>query len=103
MSEVFAPVPGGIALTLRVTPNASATRIEGIERRDDGSTVLRIRVTAPPDRGKANKAVIALLAKTLSVPKSSVTLIAGETARHKRVRIEGDAEALAASCRLWLG
>jgi uncharacterized protein YggU (UPF0235/DUF167 family) len=77
-----------------VTPNAGADRIEGAEGRDDGSAVLRVRVKAVPDKGKANAAVIALLAKALGVPKSAVTLVAGDTARLKTVAIEGDSEAL---------
>ncbi|WP_363278451.1 DUF167 family protein [Devosia sp.] len=85
----------GILVTLRVTPNAGADRIEGVEQRDDGSAVLRIRVTAVPDKGKANAAVIALLGKALGVPKSAITLVSGETARQKTVRINGDVEALA--------
>jgi uncharacterized protein YggU (UPF0235/DUF167 family) len=64
--------------------------------RDDGSAVLRVRVKAVPDKGKANAAVIAVLAKALDVPKSAVTLISGETARLKTVEIEGDPAALAA-------
>ena len=78
-----------------MTPNAGATRIEGVEARDDGSSVLRVRVTAPPDKGKANKAVIALLAKALSVPKSALTITAGETARLKTVRLAGAPDDLA--------
>jgi hypothetical protein len=64
--------------------------------RDDGSAVLRVRVKAVPDKGKANAAVIAVLAKALGVPKSAVTLISGDTARLKTVEIEGDPAALAA-------
>ena len=82
---------------LRITPNASADRIEGTETRDDGSTVLRLRVTAVPDKGKANVAVIALLAKALGVPRSAITLVSGETARLKTVRIAGNAIDLSAS------
>ena len=63
-----------------------ATLIEGVEIRDDGSAVLKLRVAAVPDKGKANAAVIALLAKALGVPKSSISLIAGDTARLKTVR-----------------
>jgi len=91
------PERGGLLLSLRVTPNAGADRIDGIERRDDGTAVLRIRVTAVPDKGKANAAVIALLAKTLGMPKSSVTLVSGETARLKIVRLDGDPDELAAA------
>jgi uncharacterized protein (TIGR00251 family) len=90
-------VPGGVLVFLRVTPNASADRIEGAETRDDGTAVLRLRVTAVPDRGKANAAVIALLAKALGVPKSAITLVSGETARLKTVRIAGDPEAVIAA------
>lgn len=53
------------------------------------------RVSAPPVEGAANQAVVALVAKTFGVPKRDVALIAGETARVKRLRIEGDPQALA--------
>ena len=73
-----------------MTPNAGSDRIYGTELRDDGSAVLRVRVKAVPDKGKANAAVIALLAKALDVPKTAVTLVSGDTARRKTVVIEGD-------------
>jgi len=59
--------------------------------------VLRLRVRAVPDRGKANAAVVALLARHLGVPKSAIALLAGETARLKTVRVAGDPAALAAA------
>lgn len=77
-------------LRLRVTPNAGRDVIEGFEDLADGTTVLRIRVSAVPDKGKANAAVIALLAKALRLPKSAITLVSGDTARLKTVRIDGD-------------
>ena len=86
--------PRGVRLHLRVTPNADADRIEGVEQRDDGNAVLRLRVAAVPDKGKANAAVVALLAKALDVPRSDVTLVAGETARQKTIEILGDGPAL---------
>jgi uncharacterized protein YggU (UPF0235/DUF167 family) len=87
---------GGVRLRLRVTPNAGADRIEGSEIRDDGTAVLRVRVAAVPDKGRANAAVIALLADALRVPKSAVALTAGETARLKTVEVAGDAATLIA-------
>lgn len=86
----------GLTLYLRVTPNSGADRIDGTELRDDGSAVLRVRVTAAPDKGKANTAVIALIAKALGVPKSAVTLVSGDTARLKTLEVEGDPAELAA-------
>lgn len=85
-----------LILTCRVTPNAALDRIEGIEQRDDGSAVLRIRVTAVPDRNKANQAVIALLATALGRPKSAFSLVSGHTARIKSVAIAGEAPQIAA-------
>lgn len=79
-------------LFLRVTPNAGADRIEGVETRDDGSVVLRVRVKAVADKGKANAAVIALLAKALGVAKSDLTLVSGETARLKTLAVPAEAE-----------
>lgn len=79
-----------------MTPNAGRTLIEGVEALADGTAVLRLRVAAVPDKGKANAAVIALLSKTLGVPKSAITLLAGDTARLKTVAIAGDAATLIA-------
>ena len=87
----------GLTLHLRVTPNAGVDRIEGVERRDDGSAVLRVRVKAVPDKGKANAAVIALNATALGVPKSAISLISGDTARLKTLHISGDAADLASA------
>ncbi|WP_297110033.1 DUF167 family protein [uncultured Devosia sp.] len=84
----------GLILHLRVTPNAGRDVIEGAELRDDATSVLRVRVAAAPDKGKANTAVIALLARTLGVPKSSVSLVNGETSRFKSIRVDGPAGAL---------
>ena len=85
----------GLLLAVRVTPNAGVDRIEGIERRDDGRVVIRLRVAAVPDKGKANAAVIALLAARLEVPKSAISVVAGETARLKTVALAGDPGVLA--------
>ena len=90
MSEPFRRAATGVTLRIRVTPNAGADRIEGLEVRDDGDTVLKLRVAAVPDKGKANAAAIALLAKALGVPKSGVTLVAGDTSRLKTLAIAGD-------------
>lgn len=86
-----------MTLYLRVTPNAGRDAVEGFERRDDGTSVLRVRVRAVPDRGKANAAVVVLLSKALGVPKSSITVVVGETARLKTLAVAGDQQRLAAA------
>ena len=69
---------------MRLIPRAGRSEV-GPER----SGVLVVRVTAPPVEGKANAALRRLLAKRLGVPLGSVTIVRGEIAREKLVRIEG--------------
>lgn len=85
-----------VRLSLRLTPNAGRDGIDGAETGADGERVLKARVTAVPEKGKANKAVIELLAKALKLPKSSISVISGDTARKKILRIDGDTEEIAA-------
>ncbi|MEQ8599064.1 MAG: DUF167 family protein [Devosia sp.] len=89
----------GLLLFLRVTPNAGRDAIDGSQTRDDGSVVLRVRVAAVLDKGRANAAVIALIAKALGVPKSSIALVSGDTGRLKTLSVSGPADALAARAR----
>lgn len=71
--------------------------MDGVEQRDDGTAVLRVRVSAVPDKGKANAAVVALIAGMLGVPRSSIRLVSGETSRVKTLDVMGDGTALAAA------
>jgi len=72
-------------ITIRLQPRASRDEIIGW----NDERVLRVRVKAPPVDGAANTALVQLLAKSVGVPKSKVTLIAGATARNKVVEIDG--------------
>ncbi|MEX6506989.1 DUF167 family protein [Jiella sp. M17.18] len=92
----FAPAADGILLFVRLTPRSSADRIEGIAEDAAGSVWLAARVRAVPEFGKANAALIALLAKRLKVPKSSIAIMSGETSRSKTVRISDPPDGLAA-------
>ncbi len=74
----------GATLSVRIQPNASKNEVVGIV--DD---VLKIKINAPPVDGKANKECIKFLAKVLDVSKSQVSIIGGEKARSKVVRIFG--------------
>ncbi len=71
-------------LSVRVQPGASKNEVIGFQ-----ADVLRVRVTAPPQEGRANKALVELLSDWLGVPKRSVTIIRGETSRDKVVEVRG--------------
>jgi uncharacterized protein (TIGR00251 family) len=71
-------------LRLRIQPGASRAGIVG--RHGDG---WKVRVTAAPEAGRANEAVLRLLSETLSVPRDSLTLVSGHAARDKTVRLDG--------------
>lgn len=86
----------GLSVTIRLTPRGGRDALDGIETLADGRSVLKARVRAAPTESEANAALVALLAKTLDVPRRTVTLAAGDTARIKRIVIEGDGAALAA-------
>jgi uncharacterized protein (TIGR00251 family) len=73
----------GAALTVRVTPRARKTEVGGIL--EDGT--LRIRVAQPPVEGKANKALLAFLAKVLGVRKNRIEIVAGARGLDKIVSI----------------
>ena len=87
---------GAVSFHLRLTPKGGRDAVEGWETASDGSEHLKARVRAVPEDGKANTALIALLAKVLAVPKSSIRIASGATARLKRLEITGDAAVLAA-------
>jgi uncharacterized protein YggU (UPF0235/DUF167 family) len=83
-----------LRLSVRLTPHGGRDLLEKLETSADDDVVLRARVSAVPENGKANKALIALLAKSLRVPKSTISFISGETARKKILRIDADPEDL---------
>ena len=80
---------GGIELAVRLTPRGGAARIEGVTE-SDGHPCLKVRVPAPPVEGAANEALAAFLAKSLGLPRSAVTLTAGDRARVKRLHLRGE-------------
>lgn len=88
-----------VLLPVRLTPKSSRDAIEGIEHLSDGRRVLKARVRAVPEGGKANEALIKLIAKALSVPASAVKLEAGAASRIKTLRVTGDPAGLAAGLR----
>ncbi len=92
---------GAVRLTVRLTPKADRDRIDGIGQLDDGRAVARIRVRAVPADGAANAALIAVIAKALRRPKSSVEIVSGHSQRVKQVRVAGDPGALVPLLEAW--
>lgn len=92
----------GLKVFLRLQPNAGHNALGGLTRRADGQAVLQAKVTAAPQDGRANAALIKLLAKAWKLPKGQITLLAGHKDRNKTLLIGGDGPALEARLSAWL-
>ncbi len=77
-------MPQGCRIDLRIIPNAKQNRVEGVY-----GDQIKIRLQAPPVDGKANKALIKFLSKTLEIPGKAVQVTAGAQSRNKSVVISG--------------
>lgn len=85
---------GGVSVAVRLTPKGGRDAVDGIEILSDGRAVLKVRVRAAPTEGEANEALCRLMAKSVGVPPRDVALVAGATARIKRLAISGDGPTL---------
>jgi uncharacterized protein (TIGR00251 family) len=85
----------GVTVDLRVQPRARRTALESTEG------TLKAVVTAPPQDGKANEAVIALLAEAWRLPKASFDIVKGGSSRTKTVSVAGEPAALAERIAQW--
>jgi uncharacterized protein (TIGR00251 family) len=74
-------------IRVKVIPRSSKTEIAGMEK-----DIYRVKITDPPVEGKANKALIALLAEKLGIAKRDIEITAGKTSRMKTVRVQGMSE-----------
>jgi uncharacterized protein len=75
---------GGVTFAVKVHPRAKKNAIAG-----QVGDALKVALNAPPVDGKANEACVRFLADILRVPRSSVTIAAGETSRNKLIRVTG--------------
>ncbi len=83
------PLPdGSLLLRLHVQPRAAGNGLVGLQ-----GDALKLRLTTPPVDGKANKAVLAYLAKAFNLPKSALAIRSGQQSRSKAVLIRGADEA----------
>lgn len=78
------PTETGCELAVQVTPRAKKTEVCGVRNHR-----IAIRLNAPPVDGKANRELVRLLRELFRVPKSGITIVAGETSRVKTVQIAG--------------
>ncbi len=74
----------GVVFTAKIVPGSSRTTVAGVL-----ADMVKIRVAAPPEKGKANKCLIAFLAQQLGVKKNSIEILAGQTHPVKQVRVAG--------------
>lgn len=88
-------------MRVRVTPRARATRIDGLMDEADGGVRLRITVTEAADAGRANAAVLALLAREWRLPKTSLAVVSGAADRRKIIHVAGDGASLMEKLHRW--
>jgi uncharacterized protein YggU (UPF0235/DUF167 family) len=86
-----------VLIRVRLTPKSSRDSVDGVETLSDGTKVLKARVRAVPEDGKANAALELLIAEWLEVAKRAATVVGGQTARLKTVAIAGNPAALLAA------
>lgn len=98
----FSVARDGLRVAVKVQPGARRAGIDGAVELAGGKAALKLRVTAPPEAGKANAAVIALLAREWGLPKGAIEVAAGASSRNKVLRVAGEPAALEARLRRWL-
>lgn len=101
-TDLFTAGTEGVRFQLRLQPGASRSGLEGPRRLADGRLALRARVDAPPEGGKANAALIKLLAKSWRLPKGRIAIVNGRSDRLKTLEIAGDPQVLLPRLRAWL-
>ena len=98
----FSVASDGVRVRLRVHPRARRTAVDGLGAEADGAMAIKVAVTAAPEDGKANAAVIALLAKAWGLPKSAFTVVAGAADRRKIIHLQGDPARLMQALEPWI-
>jgi uncharacterized protein (TIGR00251 family) len=91
-----------VLVRVLAAPKASRNGVECAVTTAHGAA-LKVRVTAAPDRGKANTAIIKLLAKAWHLPPRRFSIVAGNTDRHKTILVAGDSDPLITRLQQWLG
>ena len=98
----FALAADGVRIALRVTPGAPRDAIAGLKPDADGGVALCVKVTAAPEDGRANAAVVKFLARTWRKKQGDLEVVSGATARRKQVLLRGPGAALMNELEVWL-
>lgn len=99
--DPFSPVATGVRVRIRLAPKSSANRLAAITVDGEGKGVIKAMVTAVPEAGKANAALIKILAREWKVAKSSLAVVQGATDRNKTVEVAGETDALMHTLHQW--
>ncbi len=99
--DAFSIGPKGIFVSVHLTPRASRSTIGALTETTDGVS-LKVKVTAPPDKGKANQALLRLLAKSWKFPPSRLNVEIGPQSRWKVVLIAGGKQSELQQIRNWM-
>jgi uncharacterized protein (TIGR00251 family) len=91
---VLRQVGDGVVFVVRLQPNAGANRIIGVAEDAEGEAMIKAMVTAAPEKGKANSALVGLLAKSWKIPKFDISVIKGMTNQRKTLHIAGNSDKL---------
>lgn len=102
MTSPFETVDGGVRIAVRLTPKASRAGVAGLATDADGRVYVKMRVTAPARDGKANAALLKLLAKEWGLARSALRIAGGERDRRKSILLSGDTPLLLEKLSRWI-
>lgn len=88
------PVRDGVRVRVRLSPGKEADRLLSLAPAAGGDRVLKIAVKAPAEKGRANAALLALLARAFDRPRSDLRLLSGGASRNKSVLVKGEPSVL---------
>ena len=92
----FEQTTNGYIIRVRLSPNSSCCKVNGIFQTPDNSCFLKISINSVPEKGKANAELISFLVKKLKIAKSQISIISGELDRYKKILITGEQQEIIA-------
>jgi uncharacterized protein YggU (UPF0235/DUF167 family) len=98
----FSLAAGGLRIRVHARPGGRRDGIEGLRAEADGGVALRVTVRAAAEDGKANAAIVKLLAQEWGLARASLSLVAGAKDRRKSFHLAGEPQALLARLEEWL-